>query len=146
MPAYQDYWSVPVQVKDEWFVYDAENRLKLVGGQLIGAAGAVGVASVEIARHLGAARLRGGPSGLHLQSFGQALRHLRLPQRDAEAGEQRDQRHAGGGHRAAVAADEAAHPVAQAVRPRRDGQARRSGPRGRAGMIGCSFLATRSKR
>ncbi|GAA4797439.1 putative Ig domain-containing protein [Lysobacter hankyongensis] len=34
--------SVPVQVKDEWFVYDAENRLKLVGGQLIGAAGAVG--------------------------------------------------------------------------------------------------------
>ena len=34
--------SVPVQVKDEWFVYDAENRLKLVGGQLIGAAGAQG--------------------------------------------------------------------------------------------------------
>ena len=27
--------SVPVQVKDEWFVYDAENRLKLVGGQLV---------------------------------------------------------------------------------------------------------------
>jgi large repetitive protein len=34
--------SVPVQIKDEWFVYDAENRLKLVGGQLIGAAGAQG--------------------------------------------------------------------------------------------------------
>jgi hypothetical protein len=34
--------SVPVQVKDEWFVYDAENRLKLVGGRLIGAAGAQG--------------------------------------------------------------------------------------------------------
>ncbi|MFZ5636354.1 MAG: putative Ig domain-containing protein [Pseudomonadota bacterium] len=34
--------AVPVQVKDEWFVYDAENRLKLVGGQLIGAPGAVG--------------------------------------------------------------------------------------------------------
>ncbi|MFZ2754287.1 MAG: putative Ig domain-containing protein [Lysobacteraceae bacterium] len=34
--------SVPVQIKDEWFVYDAENRLKLVGGQLVGAAGAQG--------------------------------------------------------------------------------------------------------
>jgi LysM repeat protein len=34
--------SVPVQIKDEWFVYDAENRLKLVGGQLVGTAGAQG--------------------------------------------------------------------------------------------------------
>ena len=34
--------SVPVQVKDEWYVYDAENRLKLVGGQLVGVAGAAG--------------------------------------------------------------------------------------------------------
>ncbi len=33
---------VPVQIKDEWFVYDAENRLKLVGGQLVGVAGAQG--------------------------------------------------------------------------------------------------------
>ncbi|GAA4798967.1 putative Ig domain-containing protein [Lysobacter hankyongensis] len=34
--------SVPVQIKDEWFLYDAENRLKLVGGRLVdpGTAGA----------------------------------------------------------------------------------------------------------
>jgi large repetitive protein len=31
-----------VQIKDEWFLYDAENRLKLVGGQLVGAAGVQG--------------------------------------------------------------------------------------------------------
>lgn len=29
--------SVPVQIKDEWFLYDAENRLKLVGGRLVDA-------------------------------------------------------------------------------------------------------------
>ena len=33
---------VPVQIKDEWFLYDAENRLKLVGGQLVGVAGVQG--------------------------------------------------------------------------------------------------------
>lgn len=36
--------AVPVQVKDQWFAYDAENRLKINGGVLVGAAGAAGTA------------------------------------------------------------------------------------------------------
>jgi hypothetical protein len=31
--------AVPVQVQERWFTYDAENRLKIVNGQLVGTAG-----------------------------------------------------------------------------------------------------------
>ncbi|MFZ5875149.1 MAG: hypothetical protein ACOYXU_01955 [Nitrospirota bacterium] len=33
--------STPVQIKDEWYLYDSENRIKLSGGVLSGTAGAV---------------------------------------------------------------------------------------------------------
>ena len=36
--------AIPVQVKDQWFAYDAENRIKISGGLLVGAAGAAGTA------------------------------------------------------------------------------------------------------
>jgi YD repeat-containing protein len=36
--------AIPVQVKDQWFTYDAENRIKVSGGALVGAAGAAGTA------------------------------------------------------------------------------------------------------
>ncbi|MFZ5875144.1 MAG: putative Ig domain-containing protein [Nitrospirota bacterium] len=34
--------AIPAQIKDEWYLYDSENRIKLSGGVLSGAAGAVG--------------------------------------------------------------------------------------------------------